>query len=346
MVSTDSSHTEGQTVEYDTQEYWALFMAGEVIVYMRKFILCPFGVACNVLALVVFYRRPIKHCSLTAYLIAMACADIVYLMSDTINHIVKLTKSTTSLYCKVAHYVAMVSSTCSDTLVASVAVHRAVAVSYPHRINDIMTSRKCAVAIGSVIAFAVCLYLYDFWLYTYDEPSGWCRYTREVLQQADALILLVRSLLTLVIIVISSVIIIVRLREQRQLRRNMTINQEGMEQRDAQIGHLLLSVSALYLVTNLPLAVFLLIRSIYPWQNINAFTATLSEFLHIIFYTLKNFSNALNFFIYCHTASGFREELATMLKCRPRCQQYSCMFYCHRPCDCSGPCRKQIYIIQ
>ena len=169
--------------------------------------------------------------------------------------------------------------------------------------------------------------------------TGWCKQTHDVVQHVDALILICRSILILLIILVSSVIIIVQLRRQRELRDTMTAGlQNSSEQRDAQIGTLLLSVSVLYLITNFPLAIFMLVESIYPWDDLDGFYYNLHHLFYVILYTLKNMNHALNFFIYCQTASGFKEEVKRIscLKCKCKC-------HCH--CDWKS-FNTEIYAVQ
>ncbi len=309
----------GPTEDYPLSSY-SEYRIAMSIQNARPYIFSPIGILSNMLSLFILTKKRLHTASITPYLLTIAICDSVYLITDLLDiPIGKLIVKTHS-FCTVVYFLSYITTFTSDAIVAAVAVDRALVISVPHKAHLFSTPRKTKLVIFSALIFEVFVSAECFFTYTVDPTGKYCiRTGRQSIRQAAALIILVHNLIAWFIIFISSCIILNRLRMHRRMLEQLEMPMPPSSQKENQIGLMLISIAVLYIFTNLPTVCVLLSAHFTSWYTQSNYHTALFTLIYEISLVCKSVNHFLNFYLYCASATLFREEVIKFFRhCLPK----------------------------
>ncbi|CAG5128898.1 unnamed protein product [Candidula unifasciata] len=198
-------------------------------------------------------------------------------------------------------------STCyANWVVVAMTTERFLAVWFPLRVGRIYTRRKAFIVLACLAITTSAVYLFFFWSWTeqHDPEYGyWC----DMKPEFHTFLLtfywvegFYSAVLPCLFILIGNVLIITNIKRARKAQRHLTnaFDQGGRKSRDQrQITVMLIVVSVVFLVLNLPTAVFYFAKKWWTFEKPsyehvkNIFTA---RFIHM----LADANHAVNFYLY------------------------------------------------
>ena len=226
------------------------------------------------------------------------------------------------LTCKLQRYVKSVFGYYANWLIIVFTIFRVIAVYLPHKANVYCTRRRAFIAV--VITFAVpFLANLDSIIHIQHIPNNsrkkcWFAGSRHIYYTVYSqwVMLVTMSIIPFVALVTGNILIIHKIIIYSTRRKNMSNDTKSGDSQS--LTAMLISISVLFLVTQVPAFIILILRRILIIENFNK--EYLYRFLVIdtVFRLFKWTNHAVNFFCYCVSGKRFREELVAMVTGRFR----------------------------
>lgn len=281
----------------------------------------PIGLLGNSLSLLVMLQKQNRSIPSNLYITLLAIVDNIALLS-------RLTTSMIALHfgnwaynaCKIAFFFTEASLMASAFLITSLTFDRYINVAHPFKVNSLCSWRNTILRSVLVVVLAVLLKMHNIF-YSHilpftktcipilpDTPAG-------KLNLASTIIL--NFAIPMVIIFTLNIKIGMKLRNNRmklikQQTNDIPTQATSGKKRQSQLTIMLLTISCVFLILNLPLYVS---ASIFE-----LFTSPESEFKYhfatelLVYVALTN--NALNFVFYMIVGPKFRSDLRNMFRCK------------------------------
>ncbi|CAG5134561.1 unnamed protein product [Candidula unifasciata] len=297
--------------------------------YVTPFVL-TIGIVGNILSIVVFMSKNMRKLSASTYLAALSVSDICalffYVFIDWLRRGLpyfpgkyEATFLEEQGLCQLQTYLSYVSRFVSAWIIVTFTVERYIGVCHPLKRKDICGSRSSQKVIASVIVIALVLMVY--------KPALTGRHENTRIQQTvarcsrnpnlpllsfilDSIFALSITFVPFLLISILNFFIIRRLylRNRRYLKKNI-VTEESIIRMEFTV--ILLVVSFVYVVLNLPYFYFWCKRFLEVFQSKSAFfDHSEAELLvtRVVFYL----NYCINFFLYSVTGAYFRKELKVL----------------------------------
>ena len=226
------------------------------------------------------------------------------------------------LTCKLQRFVKSVFGYYANWLIIVFTIFRAIAVYFPHKANVFCSRRRAFFTV--CLTFAVC-FLVNLdsvinieYLPKNSRKKCWFTGSRDVYYTVYSqwLMLVTMSIIPFVVLVTGNVMIIHKILIYSLQRTNMSNETKSNDSQS--MTAMLISISVLFLVTQVPAFIILILRRILIIENFNR--DHLHRFLVInsVFRLFKWSNHAVNFFCYCVSGKRFQEELVAMVTGRLR----------------------------
>ncbi|ELT90908.1 hypothetical protein CAPTEDRAFT_26880, partial [Capitella teleta] len=211
------------------------------------------GLLGNLISFLVFVATYMRRLSSSVYLAALSMVDMVFLMCVLLSWGVNIGISTYQKdgWCQMFTYFTYVSSFLSVWYVVSFTVERYIAVHFPLRRFEFCTTNRAKIVVLSLACLAAVIYSFGTWtsgVNSYFEmpvcgPLPQFSYLVNMVHNVDTLITLVLPFLA---ILFMNVRIALKVMQFYSTRRSVT------EQNQVRVTKMLLIVSSIFLVLNLP----------------------------------------------------------------------------------------------
>ena len=304
-------------------QYSSMIRATYAVMVLRSFGLFVVGFMGSIITLIVLNRAELPENGMYQYMATIAVCDCVHQLVNCLYQIMIFLSFCVAWFCRIGQFVAYVSTFTSDAVVMVVAIDRAIAVIVPHKAKALSTPGRARITIGLVFLFECLESMQAFW--TWDESPDLMFCIRDLYYisvfQAFAYLALVRTSIIFCVLLVSSTLIIYQLRKQRQMmaswREDADDDAKEATKKETQIAVMLVSISALFIVTTMPYLLLKLSNSIFGWTTYGMYYAILYNLLGSIASFLKSANHALNFFMYILSAQFFRNEVKKLF-CGPK----------------------------
>ena len=264
--------------------------------------------------------RPAMRSGSSVILMALAVADTLTLaVGPTGLYLQKIHNIDLNDYlltCKLQRYVKSVFGYYANWLIIVFTVFRVIAVYLPHKANIYCTRRRAFIAVSVTFAVSFLINL-DSLINIEHFPKTnrkkcWFTGSRDIYYTVYSqwVMLVTMSLLPFVVLVTGNIIIVHKILLYSTHRRNMSNDTKSDSQ---SMTAMLISISVLFLVTQVPAFIILILRRILIIEQFDK--GYLYRFLIIdtILRLFKWSYHAVNFFCYCVSGKRFREELVAMV---------------------------------
>jgi hypothetical protein len=212
----------------------------------------------------------------------------------------------------------------SSWILVAMTMQRALAVTWPHRVNTLCTVRRIRAVIAGIVVVFACFYAYQ--LYGWGIVNGDCAHVNsaftEFLTKSFVIEIPARIILPCALLLISNVVMVIKLRETvsaavpaQAMQNSSNFSSSTKSTRASKVNSVTLTalvVSLAYLVCELPLLPpTYLFNTVDPLQDIETFVdiyvATwVSRTLHYA-------NSAVNFYLYCLTGRRFRRAFFNLI---------------------------------
>ena len=226
------------------------------------------------------------------------------------------------LTCKLQRYVKSVFGYYANWLVIVFTIFRVIAVYLPHKANVYCTRRRAFIAVFVTFAVSFLVNLDSLINIQYMPKNSrkkcWFARSRHIYYTVYSqwIMLVTMSIIPFVVLVTGNILIICKIIIYSTRRKNMSNDTKSSDSQS--MTAMLISISVLFLVTQVPTFIIPILRRILTIEKFNK--VSLYRFLVIdtVFRLFKWTNHAVNFFCYCVSGKRFREELAAMVTGRFR----------------------------
>ena len=298
--------------------------ARQYIMVVATPIIVVFGLVGNSLTMAVLSRKRFRSRSITIYLIALAVADSVFLLSNTmVSQSVKILtgvdiQALSNWGCKVSKYVLMTSRAISAWLIVILTVERLLAMSIPHIAHVLSTKKRAFTSTAGVVVMVCVVYSYIIYCLVLQEEWDICYWKTEIMEQKLMAILnlgdlLFYCLVPSVILATCNSILIYMLFYSEELRKEATktSSRDHATIESRSIAVVLALMSGTFVVLTMPLSIYQIIYT-------SGIQMKAGRLFYPILYSLDILNHAVNFLLYCISGPSFRAEIRDMIcgKCR------------------------------
>ncbi len=212
-----------------------------------------------------------------------------------------------NLACKFSSFLLSAIPTISSYNIVLLSIFRTIGIFLPHKYKSICTKRRAVICFSAIvfITILVCLHLFlraelvidtKNRQYACAKEFGNSYFTQTIVPH---LMNLYKIYIPLVIIFITNICIIAKLASRKF----------GQEESGSKITITLISVSVLFLITQIPMAAFVIWRQTQIWTKKSLRQQVMSLFYWTVVSNISIINNSGNFILYCLTGARFRGEL-------------------------------------
>lgn len=329
-IQDDSGTIENQDVYKAAKIIWSYAAATLIIV----------GTLGNIMSIIVLLRKRMRCWPTMFYLTVLAFAHIVVLFTGLLRYWIMFTfgidiRLLSDFSCRFHVFSVYFSLDFAVWILVAVTVDRCICVCNPFRAKQLCTLSRAKI---NVCVIAVILFLVNhhfLWMYRLEEVDGAfrCTYFKINSYAYFANIVwpwtdfVVFSCAPFLVMIICNALIIQRLIQSR--KRVLAHGNVGLHIGATSTGKkplsgcktcfvpsittMLLTVNGVFLLTTLPIVIFLI--GIGEWSDTNdVHTLAIIEFVWCIVNILQYLNNAIHIFLYCLTGPRFREELVRIFR--------------------------------
>ena len=285
------------------------------------------GLIGNSLSGAVMLRRQFRKTSLGIYLVMLAVADNLTLLSnrmtrDWIRIITGFNIRTYSdVSCRTLVYVMYSSCSISSWLIVAVSIERVLVVSLPFKAKELSTRRRAGFVATSIVVIVLIIHTFIFKVvhlsYYEITKSMECMFIPkrdnngiDPAVLVELFHLFVYSVVPAIILLTSNIIIMIKLARSSQFQRK---SQKGLKcpatnsSSVKRTTWMLIAVSSSFIILTLPLSLCLL------QDNLREVRAPAT--VEMTLFWIKVANHAINFLMYSMSGPAFRRELRHMCKC-------------------------------
>ena len=334
--SEEANNTTCMHILYDVKYQDSITVSASVTLWLWKIFplfLLTFGTPGNVMTVIVLLRQNLRSNSTTLYLLVLAITDLVVLYFGLLRQYLRKVHDEdfrVSMGCGFHLWLVYTSVAYSSWLLVALTMDRYVSIKFPVYVRN-RNSRRCAIIV-LVFLFIILasvnshfLFSWESREYTYKTKNMTITYCETSSSSYDYLHehiwpwvdLCIFSIIPFILLGIGNCSIghnlLVRERSKRlqhPCKRVKDKNSSVSQKRSA--TKLLIILSAIFFITTLPASLYIVIISFNhstdneTIERFNLFWAIASFFMYT--------NNAINFVLYCVSATNFRHEFKDMVK--------------------------------
>ncbi|XP_052279193.1 thyrotropin-releasing hormone receptor-like isoform X2 [Dreissena polymorpha] len=286
------------------------------------------GTIGNIFSFIVMLQREMRQTSTFFYLAVLAVADTIVLFVSAFKTWIRTATGfemlhVSDLSCKTFMFLTYFSLHLSAWLIVAVTIERFIVVWFPLKATTICSTRRAKLTTLAVAGSLAILNCHLFWTaelvqdlktgrtvcamlqtnqFLYKEVMPWLHFT-------------IYCLLPFILLMTFNALIILSLIRHRQMiTSQMTRNDKRSRYNHRKLAITLLSVSFVWIATNIPSALY----TVIPLHPTTAQQAASQFFIKILCYLFLYLNHAINFLLYCITGQAFRREFAKLICCTCR----------------------------
>ncbi|BFZ17963.1 hypothetical protein BsWGS_21001 [Bradybaena similaris] len=313
----------------DSEAVFKAYNLYKITYYMTEYYLwfvLAFGVPGNLASIFTILSMTTVSSSKT-HVAILALTDTVAIIVKVIywqasGHFVQLTTPG----CTIIMFIQQFSTVYPNWVVVAMTTERFLAVWFPLRVGQMYTRRKAIITLATLAFITAAVYLFFCWAWIEKYETGygyWCEMKHEyvVFTHDDSyywIEALYYAILPCLLILIGNMLIITNIKRATKIQRHLTnsFDQGGRKARDQrQITVMLVVVSVIFLLLNMPNAVFYIVKRSWKYQE-NSYEHVKHMFINRFFHVLADANHAVNFYLYFLSMSSFRRRFMDAVRCR------------------------------
>ena len=292
-------------------------------------VLILLGVFGNIMTIVIIRRLKSNRSAMDRYFLSLAMTDLsvvitgpfpVWLRSATGFRLL----SSHDAICKLFVFVNNMATDSSGWILATMATHRALMVTWPHRVNAICTPRRSWCAVIAIVVFSSLVLSHMLYGVEIIQAVGICgvkgKYRVFVNQIWNKVEFFLDFLLPIVCIMLSNIVLVYKLRVSvREASDQLATSETQTVSRAKTVNSVTLQavgVSCAFIVLASPISIYNVVSltSHGKYMTIaDLYTFAVLETVESIFHTFFYMNYSVNFYIYCLTGSKFRNQFKNFI---------------------------------
>ena len=279
-----------------------------------------------------FAFRPVSRSASSLILVALAVADFLVLAVGITEHFLDVAFNvridSTTFTCKTYEFVNATVQYIANYLIIVFTVLRVIAVYLLHKVSIYCTKKRAYIAVAVTLGCSIAFHLDKVnrvvALDIIDGQNGTdCRFQGKRAIFYDTYFtwfnLFLRALVPFLILIICNCMIICKIVKLRRERRDLTTSSSRLKSDDSNsMSAMLVSISALFLLTQTPLVVTTIIEKGLDHESVSQEYIQRFYIVEAVFRILQFVNNVANFFCYCISGRKFRQELLSIVRCDVR----------------------------
>ncbi|CAF3000992.1 unnamed protein product [Rotaria sp. Silwood2] len=291
-------------------------------------VLVIIGTLGNALTIIILCRRNLRRYVTMRYLIAVSVCDIISLYGWNLNNFYKFTISTTNtnleaislVHCRVISYLTFVGLQLSSWCLAAVSLDRCLSLYFLTWKQNCGKLSRTKYHIGILTIFCLLLNSHILFLNGYHNDQSnhkvECYTTRKnryyIFPQWERVHLVVYNLFPFIIMLSCNIYIIyitIRSARIRTIRQRNTIGKplRSRASRHRQLSLMLIIVTFAFVLLTLPSCIYFVFFR--HRMSSKTYSRSYRYMIQICLNSIQFTSHAINFFLYCFSATNFRNEL-------------------------------------
>ncbi|XP_059163881.1 putative G-protein coupled receptor F59B2.13 [Physella acuta] len=317
-------------------EDYTLYHVDMFIASYYLWLVLAFGLPGNVASIFTILSMPTVSSS-KAHVAILAVADMLaIILKITYLLISEHSIHVTGPGCAVIMFSQQFFTCYVNWVVVAMTAERCLAVCFPLRVGRMYTRRKALLVLACFLLMTSAEYFFFFWAWEEKHEEGygfWCQmkeeyqpFVRNIFYWLDGFY---SALLPCGFILIGNILIIINIKRARKAQRHLTntfdqSTRKGRDQR--QITIMLVLVSIVFLVLNIPNAVLYFLKPYWVYEE-NSYEQVKFRFTSHLVHVLSDSNHAVNFYLYFLSMSSFRRRFLDAIRCRGRRRQASSSLY-------------------
>ncbi|RUS83509.1 hypothetical protein EGW08_008688, partial [Elysia chlorotica] len=297
-------------------------------------IVFAFGFPGNIASILTITTMPTISSS-KAHVAILAVTDTLAIVSRvTYNEVSGHRAPLSTPGCNIIFFVQQFCVAYANWVVVAMTTERCLAVCFPLRVGQMYTRRKALAVLSAFAVMTASVYVLLLWAFVEagDSRTGYyCQlkpryraYLRgQVHYWLDACI---AHIIPCVLVLTGNALIVVSIRRARRVQRSLTsvVDRGGRQSKDQrQITCMLIAVSVVFLLLNVPNSAFYLLKDRLWPQRPPAYSYSYAQYMFIgrLVHALTDANHAVNFYLYFLSMSTFRRRFLDSVRCRSRSQR-------------------------
>ena len=317
------------TVGFIFKDLYSVPLIQNLLVFRSAFypIMILLGVFGNTMTIVIIRRLKSNRSAMDRYFLSLAMTDLcviitgpfpVWLRSATGF---RLTSSHDAM-CKIIVFVYNMATASSAWILATMATHRALMVTWPHRVNAICTPRRSWCAVIATVVFSSMAFSHMLYGVKVVYPAAVCSATGKYQVFLEKIWLQIEiflhSLLPIVCMLLSNIVLVYKLRVSvREASDQLATSETQTVSRAKTVNSVTLQavgVSCAFIVLTSPVAVWNMTSYTFRGKYMtDLYTFAVHQTIQDTFYTLGEMNYSVNFYLYCLTGSRFRKKFKSIV---------------------------------
>ena len=300
------------------------FLLVRAILYPVMILLGLFG---NVMTIVVISRFKSSRSAMDRYFLSLAVSDLCVIISLPIPLWIRSVTGfrltgTHDATCKIIAFVYNTAVACSSWILATMATHKALMVTWPHRVNAICTPRRSWSAVIAVVIVSCLTFSHMLYGPQVTFPGRVCSATgayqvflMEVWLKIEPYL---HSVLPIFCIIPSNIVMVLKLRVSvREASDQLATGATQLTSRSKTVNSITLQavvVSTVFVVLTVPVTAWN--ATSYVWSDrdvTDLHSLSVRLILQYSLYFISYCNYCVNFYLYCLTGSKFRNEFKSIL---------------------------------
>ena len=294
------------------------------VVYPFLILLGVFG---NIMTIVIIRRLKSNRSAMDRYFLSLAMTDLSVIITGPFPEWLRsatgfrLTSSHDAI-CKVFVFVYNMATASSAWILSTMAAHRALMVTWPHRVNAICTPRRSWCAVIVIVVFSFVTFSHILYGFEIVYPAAVCSIAGKYQVFAEEIWLeieiFLHSLLPIVCMLLSNIVLVHKLRVSvREASDQLATSETQTVSRAKTVNSVTLQavgVSCAFIVLTSPVAVWNMTSFSFPGKRMtDLYTFAVHQTVQSTFYLLGYTNYSVNFYLYCLTGSRFRKQFKSII---------------------------------
>ena len=312
-------------------DMYSLLFAQRYLVFRSVFyfIIILLGVFGNIMTIVIIRRLKSNHSAMDRYFMSLAVTDLCVVITGPFPTWLRSATgfrlpSSHDVICKVFAFVFNMAMASSAWILATMATHRALMVTWPHRVNAICTPRRSWCAVIAIVVLSSMTFSHILYGFEIVHPHRICGFkgkysvfTEEIWHKVEFFL---DFLLPIVCILLSNIVLVRKLRVSvREASDQLATSETQTVSRAKTVNSVTLQavgVSCAFIILSSPVSIVNIMSLTSPGRykyitDLHAFA--LHKMIESISHMLRYMNYSVNFYLYCLTGRKFRNQFKNVL---------------------------------
>ena len=329
--TSNSTNLSTNTKFFTFLDIYTLPFVQRYLVFRSAFypIMILLGVFGNIMTIVIMRRLKSNRSAMDRYFLSLAVVDLSVLITASFPTWLRSATgfrllSSHDAICKIFGFGYNMATASSGWILATMATHRALMVTWPHRVNAICTPRRSWCAVIAIVVFSFVTFSHTLYGFEVIYPLGFCGtkgkyavFLEEIWANVE---LFLDFLLPIVCILLSNIVLVRKLRVSvREASDQLATSETQTVSRAKTVNSVTLQavgVSCAFIVLTSPVSIYNImdLTSQFTYLTItDLHTFAVIKTMQSVFFMLRYMNYSVNFYLYCLTGSKFRNQFKNIV---------------------------------